>query len=73
MSGSTNPPKPNQKQRVLLYLRDGRTLTQAKARTYRIKSLSSCVNKLRRSGVPITSTPYVNRQGRTVVRYEMTV
>ncbi len=65
--------KPTQKEWVLSYLRNGRTLTQAQARTYRIASLSSRVNELRRAGVPITSTPFVNRKNRKVVRYEMTV
>ena len=65
--------KPSQKARVEKWLREGKTLTQAQARTYRIKSLSSVVNKLRRSHIPITSTLVCNRRGKIVVRYEMTV
>jgi hypothetical protein len=71
MSQSTKAP---QKERVLKLLQAGKALTQAQARaTYRIASLSSRVNELRRAGVPITSTPFRHRNGRVVVRYEMAV
>jgi len=66
-----SPAKPSQNERVLKTLREGKTLTQAQARTRGILSLSSRVNELRQAGVRIASVPYRNRSGRTVVRYQM--
>lgn len=60
-----------QNQRVLETFQAGRSLTQAQARVRGIKSLSSRVNELRQAGHPIDAVPYTNREGRTVVRYQM--
>lgn len=63
--------KQTQKDRVLNRLREGKTLTQAQARTWNILSLSSTVTKLRRAGHPIDTEPFRNRRGRTVSRYSL--
>lgn len=69
MSGTKQ--KKSQNQRVREVLQSGKSLTQAQARTRGIMSLSSRVNELRQSGVAIDSVPYTNRDGRTVVRYQL--
>lgn len=71
MSVSMKARKPTQLERILNTLKLGKTMTQAQARTRGIRSLSSRVNELRNQGVSITSVPYRNRDGRTVVRYQL--
>lgn len=71
MSNSSKNTKPSQLDRILTTLRSGKSMTQAQARARGIKSLSSRVNELRNQGVPISSVPYRNREGRTVVQYRL--
>lgn len=71
MSGSSKTTKPSQLDRIMSTLRSGKSMTQAQARTRGIKSLSARVNELRQQGESISSVPYRNRDGRTVVQYRL--
>jgi hypothetical protein len=68
---SNSKVKLTQKERIMKTLLAGGRITQAQARNRGIMSLSSRVNELRHDGVPIKSSPYINRKGYTAVQYHL--
>ena len=62
----------SQLEKVRTYLKAGRTLTSAEARSrFGIKNLSARIFDLRRDGLTINTTPYTRKNGANAVKYAL--